>query len=68
MIPSSDILLIVGDFNIHVCCPDKPLVKEFLDLVDSLILTQSVLGPTHRHRHTVDLVLSSGVFGCPAEL
>ncbi len=24
---STDSLLILGDFNIHICCPEKPLVK-----------------------------------------
>lgn len=42
----SDKLLIVGDFNIHVCCPNKPMVSDSLNLVDSLNLSQSVSGPT----------------------
>ncbi len=29
VISSTDSLLILGDFNIHICCPEKPLVKEF---------------------------------------
>ncbi len=56
-----DRLLIMGDFNIHVCCESKPLVKEFLSLVDSFNLTQSVTGPTHEKGHTLDLVLSCGL-------
>ncbi len=35
--------LVVGDFNVHVCCETKPLVKEFLDLIDSFNLTQLVM-------------------------
>lgn len=55
--PSYDHVLIVGDldFNVHVCCPDKPLVKEFLSLIDSFNLVPSVAGPTHEHRHTLHL-------------
>ncbi len=60
VISSTDSLLILGDFNIHICCPEKPLVKEFLDLVDSFSLMQSVLEPTHNHGHTLDLILSFG--------
>lgn len=54
-------VLIIGDFNMHVCCPDKPLVKDFLSLIDSFSLVQSVPGPTHEHGHTLDLVLSYGL-------
>lgn len=36
-----DNVLIDGDFNIHVCCPNKP-VSEFLQLVDSFNFTQIV--------------------------
>ncbi len=34
-----DKCLIQGDLNIHVCCEDKPLVKEFLYLINSFDLT-----------------------------
>ena len=54
-------ILIVGDFNIHICCEDKPLVKEFLNVIESFNLIQSVSGPTHQHGHTLDLVLSYGL-------
>lgn len=56
----NDNLLIVGDFNIHLCCPAKPLVNEFVQLMDSFNLKQSVSGPTHKLGHILDLVLSSG--------
>lgn len=51
----------VGDFNIHVCCPDKPLAKDFLNLIDSFNFAQCVSGPTHEQGHTLDLVLSYGL-------
>lgn len=54
--PKYDRILTVGDFNIHVCCTEKPLTKDFLDLVESFNLVQSVSGPTHEHGHTLDLV------------
>lgn len=56
-----DRFLIIGDFNIHVCCESKPLVKDFLSLIDSFNLTQSVTSPTHEKGHTLDLVLSYGL-------
>ena len=56
----SDNLLILGDFDIHVCCPTKPMVSEFLSLLDSFNLSQAVSGPTHYKGHTLDLVLFSG--------
>lgn len=51
----------VGDFNIHVCCVSKPLVKDFLNILDSFNLTQSVNSPTHNKGHVLDLVLSYGL-------
>ncbi len=55
-----DRLLILGDFNIHLCYPSKPLVKEFLLLIDSMNLSQFVSSPSHNLGHTLDLVLSYG--------
>ena len=40
-----DHVLLVGDFNIHVCCPDNPLVKDFLSLIDCFHLEDCVSGP-----------------------
>ena len=61
IMPKYDHVLFLGDFNIHVCCPDKPLVNDFLSLIDSFNLVQCVSGPTHEHGHTLDLVLSHGL-------
>ncbi len=55
-----DRLLVLGDFNIHVCCPSKPMVKNFMSLMDSLNFVQSVSSPTHNGVHTLDLVLTRG--------
>lgn len=63
-----DCVLIGGDFNVHVCCPDKPMAKDFLNLIDSFSLMQSVSGPTHERRHTLDLVLSYGLPGLKIEI
>ncbi len=60
IVPSFDNILIFGDFNIHVCCPSKPLVREFLNLLESFDFLQCVSGPTHERGHTLDLILSLG--------
>ena len=61
LMPKYDRVLIVGDFNIHVRCPENPLARDFLNIIDSFNLVQSVLGPTHERGHTLDLVLSHGL-------
>ncbi len=61
VIPSADRILIMGDFNIHVCCSGKPMAKEFLNLVDSFNLCLYVSRPTHEHGHTIYLVFSLGI-------
>ncbi len=44
-----------------MCCPADPLVKDYLNLIDSFNLEQSVKVPTHEYGHTLDLVLSYGI-------
>ncbi len=61
IVTSYDRILILGDFNIHVCCDSKPLSKDFLRLLDSFDFVQWVSGPTHAQEHTLDLILSRGV-------
>lgn len=56
-----DHILIIGDFNIHVCCSANALAKDFLNLLSSLNIVQWVNGPTHCHGHTLDLILSYGL-------
>nr|XP_061839065.1 uncharacterized protein LOC133621161 isoform X1 [Nerophis lumbriciformis]XP_061839075.1 uncharacterized protein LOC133621161 isoform X1 [Nerophis lumbriciformis] len=61
ILPKYDRVLIVGDFNIHTCCPDEPLSRSFLNIIDSFNFVQSVCGSTHERGHTLDLVLSYGL-------
>ncbi|KAI2647331.1 Transposable element Tc1 transposase [Labeo rohita] len=56
-----DRFLLMGDFNIHVCCQSNPLSREFLNIIDAFNLTQWVKGPTHIHGHILDLIFSYGV-------
>lgn len=56
-----DKVIILGDFNIHECCPANSYVNLFTSLIDSFDLIQWVKGPTHLRGHTLDLVLTLGV-------
>lgn len=59
---SYDRVLILGDFNIHVCCPSvSSFTADFINLFESFNLVQSVNNPTHNKGHTLDLALSFGV-------
>ena len=58
LVISSGILLILGDFNIHVDNSQDKEGVEFSSLVESLGMTQHVTEPTHRSGHTLDLVLT----------
>uniref|UniRef100_A0A8C5AN71 Reverse transcriptase domain-containing protein n=1 Tax=Gadus morhua TaxID=8049 RepID=A0A8C5AN71_GADMO len=69
IMPNYDRVLIVGDFNIHVCCPENnSLARDFLNIIDSFDIVQAVLGPTHERGHTLDLVLSYGLPVCNLEI
>lgn len=59
--PKHDNILVLGDFNIHVCCPTQTLVNDFTETFESFNLTQAVHVPTHQKGHTLDLILSSGL-------
>lgn len=61
LVPNYDSIVIVGDFNVHVCCPLKPLAKDFINLTEAFNLEQHVTEPTQEHGHTLDLVLSCGL-------
>lgn len=53
IMPKCDRVLIVGDCNIYVCCPE---------IIDSdFNHVQSALGPIHERGHTLHLVLSCGL-------
>jgi len=51
--------LITGDFNIHVDNLTDSNAIQFISLLDHANSTQHVLIPTHRHSHTLDLVITS---------
>lgn len=51
-------LVILGDFNIHIDCPDKWDTKQFLSILSVYGFRQHVTGATHKHGHTLDLVIT----------
>ena len=51
-------MVIVGDFNFHFDDPSNSNTQKMNDLLDMFELTQSVNGPTQRHGHTLDWVIS----------
>ena len=55
VIMSSEPLLIVGDFNLHVNIPSDPNASKFVDLLSSMGLDQHVDKPTHVSGNTLDL-------------
>ncbi|KAB5530630.1 hypothetical protein PHYPO_G00131520 [Pangasianodon hypophthalmus] len=58
LITQFDCFLIIGDFNVHLCCEQDAVSREFVNLIDSFDLIQWVKVPTHKLVHTLDLVLS----------
>ena len=54
-------LVLVGDLNVHLDVDEDPDTRKFVPLIDSLGLTQSVVGPTHRCGHTPDVVITREV-------
>ena len=51
------ILLICGDFNIHVNKPTETFVSDFIDILNTFSLSQSVHVPTHKLGNTLDLII-----------
>ena len=54
----SNDLCLTGDFNVHVDDHNNPAACRFLDLLESMSLTQHVAEPMHAHGHTLDLVIT----------
>ena len=50
--------LLVGDFNLHMDVTHLPTVIKFNHIIHSAGFEQFVHGPTHKHGHTLDLVLA----------
>ena len=57
-INNKGIPIIIGDLNIHMNNPDSADTNTFLDILDSLDLTNRIQFPTHKSQNTIDLVIS----------
>lgn len=58
IISSTEPILIVGDFNLHVDVAGDAVAGDFLDILESMDLEQHVAGPTHNRGHTLDLIIT----------
>ncbi len=59
--PKYDKLLVLSDFNVHVCCMNNHLAKEFTHLLNAFDFSIGVNAPTHKGGHILDLVLLHGL-------
>ncbi len=62
LVLAADKVLITGDFNIHVDNEKDALGSAFIDILNSIGVRQHVSGPTHCRNHTLDLILSHGIY------
>ena len=51
--------VLVGDFNVHFELKNSTYVKKLLEVTSTFGLSQSVIGPTHKLGHTLDLIFSN---------
>ena len=58
VIMSTEKLVILGDFNIHIDVPSDVDARKLQDLFNCLGLEQHVREPTHTRGHTLDLIIS----------
>ncbi len=62
LVLAADKVLIVGDFNIHVDNEKDALGSAFIDILNSIGVRQHVSGPTHCRNHTLNVILSHGIY------
>ena len=61
LVLSSDKVIIVGDFNIHMDVDSDSLKLAFISLLESMGVLQKVKEPTHCFNRFLDLVLTYGI-------
>lgn len=54
-------IILTGDFNLHIDNPSDSASKEFLNILHCMDFTQHVTQPTHNRGHTLDLVITHGL-------
>ena len=55
---NSDSIVVNGDFNFHFEQADNKNVLDLINITSSHGLSQFVVGPSHKHGHTLDLVFA----------
>lgn len=58
---SDNRFILVGDFNIHICCQSNSFAQDFINLLDPFGITQWIHKTTHALGHTLDLLLSFSI-------
>ena len=58
LVMCNELLLICGDFNVHMDVPLDADTIRLKDLLNSMGLVQHVKRPTHIHGHTLDLIIT----------
>ena len=61
-------LIILGDFNYHLNCINNSLATQFKSLLKSSDLSQHVVGPSDKHGHTLNLVITHSSEHCISEI
>jgi hypothetical protein len=51
-------IVMLGDFNVHMNKPDKTDIKQFTTSFQETGFCQHIIGPTHKDRNTLDLIIS----------
>ena len=54
-------IILTGDFNLHIDDPLDSAAQEFLNILNYMDFTQHVTQPTHNRGHTLDLVITYGL-------
>ena len=52
------VLVIAGDFNVHMDKKNDPFASKFSDILDDFNLVQHVQTHTHKSGHCLDLVIT----------
>ncbi len=68
LVLAADKVSIDGNFNIHVDNNKDALGSAFLEILNSPGVRQHVSGPTYCRNHTLDLILSHGIYVISVEI
>lgn len=58
---SYKMIIISGDFNLHIDNQSDYLSKDFINILSSMDFKQHITQPTYNRGHTLDLVITHGL-------